>query len=146
MSETLFKLTMNSLTTSTASFPPQDRVVPALLERQAARFGDRPLFVAGAARWSYNDAVQFAAGYGAALLDAGIRMGDRVALLCSNRAEFMQTFLGCAWIGAISVPSNTASRGVQLRHILVNSGARLLVVETECLDALHALDAADLPM
>ena len=130
----------------TTSFAPQDRVVPALLERQAARFGDRPLFMAGAVRWSYRDAVQVAAGYGAALLDAGIRAGDRVALMCSNRAEFMQTFLGCAWIGAVAVPINTASRGVQLRHILFNSGARLLVVETEYLDAVRALDAAELPM
>jgi crotonobetaine/carnitine-CoA ligase len=137
---------MNPRMTMTDSFAPQDRVVPALLERQAARFGERPLFVAGAVRWSYRDAVQVAAGYGAALLDVGIRAGDRVALMCSNRAEFMQTFLGCAWIGAVAVPINTASRGVQLRHILVNSGARLMVIEAECLAALQALAAEDLPM
>ena len=137
---------MNLPASIAASFAPQDRVVPALLERQAARFGDRPLFVAGAVRWTYRDAVHAAAGYGAALLDAGIRAGDRVALMCSNRAEFMQTFLGCAWIGAIAVPINTASRGVQLRHILVNSGARLLVAESECLNAVQALDSIGLPM
>ena len=137
---------MNPLLTLADSFAPQDRVVPALLERQAERFGDRPLFVAGAVRWTYRDAVQAAAGYGAALRDAGIRAGDRVALMCSNRIEFMQTFLGCAWIGAVAVPINTASRGVQLRHILCNSGARLLVVEAEFLDAVRALDAAELPM
>jgi len=133
-------------TTLAASFAPQDRVLSVLLERQATRFGERALFVAGAVRWSYADAVQIAAGYGAALLDAGIRSGDRVALLCSNRAEFMQSFLGCAWIGAIAVPINTASRGEPLRHVLVNSGARLLVAEGEYLAALQTLDAADLPI
>src|SRR5258706_10596631 len=137
---------MNTSTTMIHSFAPQDRVVPVLLERQAERFGDRPLFVAGSVRWTYRDAVEAAAGYGAALLDAGIRAGDRVALMCSNRVEFLQTFLGCAWIGAIAVPINTASRGVQLRHILSNSGARLLVVEAEYLGAVRALDAAELPM
>ncbi len=137
---------MNPSTALTTSFAPQDRVVPTLLERQAARYGDRPLFVAGPVRWSYRDVLQVAAGYGAALLNAGIRAGDRVALLCSNRAEFMQTFLGCAWIGAVAVPINTASRGAQLRHILVNSGARLLVVEGEYLSAVESLDSAGLPM
>ena len=137
---------MNTPATITTSFAPQDRVVPTLLERQAERFGDRPLFVAAGVRWTYRDAVQAAAGYGAALLDAGIRAGDRVALMCSNRVEFLQTFLGCAWIGAVAVPINTASRGVQLRHILSNSGARLLVVEPEFLEAVRALDAAGLPM
>ena len=137
---------MSIRTTLTTAFAPQERVMPTMLERQAARFGDRPLFVAGSVRWSYRDAVLVAARYGAALLDAGIRAGDRVALLCSNRAEFMQAFLGCAWIGAVAVPINVASRGAQLRHILVNSGARLLVVEADYLDAVRALDAADLPM
>ena len=132
--------------TQAASFAPQERVVPVLLERQAARFGDRPLFIAGGARWSYRDAMHVAACYGAALLDAGIRAGDRVALLCSNRAEFMQSLLGCAWISTITVPINTTSHNAQLLHILVNSGARLLVVEADCIDAVRALDAAELPM
>lgn len=137
---------MNHALPLTDAFAPQDRVVPTLLERQAARFADRVLFVAGTVRWSYREAVEMAAAYGGALLAAGVRAGDRVALMCSNRAEFMQSFLGCAWIGAVAVPINTASRGAQLRHILVNSGARLLVVETEVLHAIQALAADDLPM
>ena len=56
----------------------------------------------------------------------------------------MQAVLGCAWIGAVAVPINTASRGVQLRHMLANSGARLLVVEGDYLDAVRALDAEGL--
>lgn len=135
---------MNPSSALAASFAPQDRVVPVLLERQAERYGERLLFVAGETRWTYRQALRVAAGYGAALLDAGIGFGDRVALLCSNRAEFMQAVLGCAWIGAVAVPINTASRGVQLRHMLANSGARLLVVEGDYLDAVRALDAEGL--
>ena len=37
--------------------------------------------------------------------------------------------LGCAWLGAIAVPINVASRGPQLQHILSNCQARLLVME-----------------
>jgi carnitine-CoA ligase len=137
---------MTRITSMTAAFAPQDRVVPVLLERQAEAYGDRTLFVAGEARWSYRDAVRHAAGYGAVLLEAGIRKGDRVALLCGNRSEFMQALLGCAWIGAIAVPINTASRGAQLRHALVNSGARLAVIEAELLAPVRALDAIGLPL
>ena len=60
--------------------------------------------------------------------------------MCSNRAEFIESFLGCAWLGAIAVPINVASRGPQLRHILSNSGARLLVIEAELLNALDHVD------
>lgn len=129
-----------------ALFEPRDRTVPALLRRQAERHGDRMLFVAGDSRWTFRDAVRAAAAYGAALREAGIGAGDRVALLCSNRVEFMQTFLGCAWIGAVAVPINTASRGIQLRHVLGNSGAQLLVTEREGLDAVRAIAPDDLAL
>ncbi|MGH2929851.1 MAG: AMP-binding protein, partial [Solirubrobacteraceae bacterium] len=42
-------------------------------------------------------------------------------------------------MGAIAVPLNTALRGAQLEHVLVNSGARLLVGEPEPLGALEHL-------
>jgi crotonobetaine/carnitine-CoA ligase len=81
-----------------------------------------------------------AAGYAGALADAGVKVGDRVAIMCGNRPEMLLTFLGCAWLGAITVPINTASRGAQLAHILGNCGARLLVIERELTPVLAALD------
>ena len=131
---------MDLLTTFAQDFAPERRTVPELLRRQAQRHGDRPLFVAGEVRWSFAQALDQAQAYGAVLQRAGLRTGDRVALLCSNRAEFMQVLLGCAWIGAVAVPINTASRGAQLRHILTNSGARLLVTEADGLQVVQALD------
>src|SRR6185436_12858855 len=71
---------------------------------------------------------------------------DRVALICENRPEFIEIFLGTAWLGAILVPINTASRGLQLRHILENSGARLLVIEAALMSALDHVDLATLPV
>ncbi len=53
-----------------------------------------------------------------------------------NRVETLAVFLGCGWIGAISVPINTASMGPQIAYFLADSGARLLVVEAAFADAL----------
>jgi carnitine-CoA ligase len=118
------------------AFPPGERTLPAMLTRQARRYGDRPLFVAGEVSISFEEAVPRAARFAGTLLSAGIRPGDRVALMCGNRGEFIEGFLGCAWLGAVAVPINTASRGPQLAHFLQNSGARLLIIEVEYLDAL----------
>lgn len=131
---------MDPLTAFAHTFPPPQRTLPELLVRQAQRHGERALFVAGAVRWSFAQALDQARAWGAVLQRAGIGRGDRVALLCSNRAEFLQMLLGCAWTGAVAVPINTASRGAQLRHILGNSGARLLVTEAEGLQVVLALD------
>ncbi|CDN63854.1 Long-chain-fatty-acid--CoA ligase [Burkholderia cenocepacia H111] len=122
------------------------RTLPALLAARVARNAEGPLFSDGTTVWSGADAIEIAARRAGTLAAYGIKRGDRVALLCGNRAEFMEVVLGCGWLGAVVVPINTASRGPQLEHILRNSGARLLVAEAHLVDVVHALDARDLPL
>ncbi len=101
-------------------FAPAERVLPTLLQRQAERYGDRRLLVFGETIWSFADTARIAAASAKTLRDAGLRHGDRVAILCSNRPEFLQVYLGCAWLGIIAVPINLALRGGQLEHVLRN--------------------------
>ena len=125
-------------------FEPSARVVPEMLKRQAARYGDRPLFVCDGKTWSYARVEDIAARSGGRFAAAKIAKGDRVALLCGNRTEFIELFLGLAWIGAVSVPINVAARGPQLEHMLRTSGARLLVLEAQWLPALDFVDFSGL--
>lgn len=124
-----------------ASFPPSDRILSTILTRQAERYGDRVLLVAEEARWTFAQTAAIASASAQALVDAGIKPGDRVALMCSNRPEFLQVYLGCAWLGAIAVPINTALRGFQLSHIFRNSRPALLVVEAQFVGAIDGVEA-----
>ncbi|MGJ4943970.1 ATP-dependent acyl-CoA ligase [Bradyrhizobium sp. HKCCYLS1011] len=124
------------------SFPPSDRILPTILSRQAERYSDRVLLVAGETRWTFAQTADIAAASAQALVDAGIKRGDRVALMCSNRPEFLQVYLGCAWLGAIAVPINTVLRGCQLSHIFRNSSPALLVVEAQFVGAMESVEAA----
>jgi crotonobetaine/carnitine-CoA ligase len=117
-----------------------------MLEAQARQFGARTLVQAGARRWRFDEAPDLAARSASRLQRAGIRAGDRVALMCQNRPEFIELFLGCAWLGASLVPINVAARGLPLRHVLENSGARLLALESALLGALEHVDLSTLPL
>ena len=117
------------------SVAPTDRTLPRLLEWQAARHGDRVLFSCSGEVVTFANAPGIAARTAGALHAAGVRPGDRVAILCSNRPELLRVVLGCGWLGAIAVPINTAAKGPQLHYALENSAARLLVLE----DALQAV-------
>lgn len=123
------------------SFPPSERILSTILTRQAERYGDRVLPVAGETRWTFAQTAAIAVAAAQALVDAGIKPGDRVALMCSNRPEFLQVYLGCAWLGAIAVPINTALRGFQLSHIFRNSRPALLVVEAQFVAAIESVEA-----
>ena len=116
------------------------RTLPALLQRQAERYGERAFLEIAGGRWRHADAANAAARTGAALAAAGIARGDRVALMCGNRVEALEIFLGCGWIGAVSVPLNTAAMGPQLAYYLADSGARLLVIEHAYLGRLGRAD------
>jgi crotonobetaine/carnitine-CoA ligase len=119
---------------------PRDRTLPGMLQRQAERFGDKPLLTVAGVEWSHRDAARAAARTGAALRAAGVRRGDRVAVMCSNRIEFLEAFLGCGWIGAVSVPINTASMGPQIEYFLADSGARVLLIEDRFVERLDTAD------
>jgi carnitine-CoA ligase len=119
--------------------PLAEQTLPALLERQAARHEERPLFRFGATELSYRAVCEMAARSGGRLTAAGVRPGDRIATMSENRLELFELIMGCAWAGAIVVPINTASRGAQLEHILGNCGARLLVLEAGHLEAFAPL-------
>ena len=117
-----------------------------MLARGAERFGEKPLVSADGQTWTFRQTRDEAAGFAATLRSAGIRTGDRVALICSNRLDFLRIFLGCAWIGAVCVPINVASRGAQLQHILSNSGARLLILEAAFAANLEHIEIGALPL
>jgi O-succinylbenzoate-CoA ligase len=62
-----------------------------------------------------------------ALRGAGVRHGDRVALLLMNGAEFIESFLAVAKIGAVNVPLNWRLLADELEFILKDSGATVLL-------------------
>jgi crotonobetaine/carnitine-CoA ligase len=108
---------------------PAERTVPHILLVQADRFGHRPCLVVGGVERSYAELASAAAAFAGTLVESGVERGDRVAILAENRWEILQTLLGCAWIGAVLVPINTASRGAQLEHILANADPKIVAAE-----------------
>jgi crotonobetaine/carnitine-CoA ligase len=111
-----------------------------MLGRQAERLGHRTLYAFEDREVSFVEACEIAGRGAATLRAAGVQQGDRVAIICGNRPEFFEAFLGAAWLGAVAVPLNVATKGAQLQHMLTNSGARVLVTESVYLDRLTALE------
>ena len=120
--------------------PDAHRTLPRLLERRAETQGDAPLLRIGDLAATGADVRDLAARSAGTLASAGIEAGDRVGIMADNRPEVLELVLGCGWLGAIAVPVNTALRGAQLRHVLGNSGARVLAVDTALLEVLAHVD------
>jgi fatty-acyl-CoA synthase len=65
--------------------------------------------------------------HAAALLGLGVTAGDRVALLLPASADLVALLLAVTRIGAVAVPVNARYRPDEVRHVVVHSGAALVV-------------------
>ncbi|MGY1638860.1 class I adenylate-forming enzyme family protein [Geodermatophilus sp. SYSU D00742] len=102
--------------------------VPALLRRAVER---RPDAVAvgepGGARLTYRQLWEAAARVAGGLRAAGVTPGDRVANRLPNGVDWVLTFWGTLLAGAVAVPVNTRFAGPEVRYVVEDSGAALVV-------------------
>ena len=75
---------------------------------------------------SYAELDDASARVASLLTQAGIRPGDRVAVMLPNVTEFPAVYYGALRVGAVVVPMNPLLKAREVRHYLSDSGARAL--------------------
>ncbi|GAA2735313.1 long-chain-fatty-acid--CoA ligase [Actinocorallia aurantiaca] len=60
----------------------------------------------------------------------GVRQGDRVVMLMTNRPEFVETVVAVNLLGAIAVPVNFRLSAAEASYIVADSGARVMVADS----------------
>jgi long-chain acyl-CoA synthetase len=79
---------------------------------------------------SANEMLERARSIALGLYSLGVRPGDRIALVSESRAEWVLTDQGCIFAGAVTVPVYPTLTPPQVKYILNDCGARVLVVST----------------
>jgi long-chain acyl-CoA synthetase len=105
------------------------RTLGRLLIDQAERRGSKTYLYHEDLEVSYRDLLDRVERVRAGLSAAGIRGGDRLALLLTNGPEFLYAWFGAALLGAVTVPINPAYRSEEIRYILDDAGASGIVVD-----------------
>ncbi|MGH3384374.1 MAG: class I adenylate-forming enzyme family protein [Nocardioidaceae bacterium] len=111
--------------------------VADLLREQAGVRGDAGA-VSDARRsltWSELDAE--ADRVAAGLVQLGLVAGYRVAVSLTNRVEFVSCYLGILRAGLVAVPLNPTSPTGEVVRVLADSGARVVVCETDTAAAVR---------
>ena len=105
-----------------------------ILEQQARRYDSRVFLRAKSNHcWrdhSWSSVADRAARLRMGLRSMGIKAGDRVAIFCDNSPEWVIVDLAALGLGAIVVPLYTTASAEETRHVLTDSGARLLAVDS----------------
>jgi long-chain acyl-CoA synthetase len=96
-------------------------IAPALhraLEAACEQYGDRAAILAGDDEWSFARLDGFANSFARHLSAAGVKKGDRVALMTGNRPEFVVAVHAVSKVGAASVLLSPAWKAREVGHAL----------------------------
>ncbi|MGK3954035.1 o-succinylbenzoate--CoA ligase [Microbacterium sp. I2] len=104
------------------------------LAKRRLRNPDKPAVIFDGAQLTYRQFADAADRVAAVLARRGIGKGDAVAYIGENSPQFLQVMFAAAQLGAVFVPINTRLAAPEMRHVLVDSGARALILDPEFLD------------
>ncbi len=106
---------------------------------------ERTAIVCGEQRLSFADFDARAARLACVLRDAGVGVDDKVAIMCVNTPEYLETFFAAQKLGAVPVNVNYRYVGAELAYLLDNSDTVALVFHDDfaptVADALATLPA-----
>jgi fatty-acyl-CoA synthase len=122
------------LTSSIAGTP--ERILATVIEENAARFGDAPALLSDRESFTYRQLSVRANRYARWALSQGLRKGDVICLLMTNRPEYMATWLGITSVGVIVSLLNTQILGEPLAHCIRTVSPKLIIVGAECIPNL----------
>src|SRR5712691_5607040 len=110
-----------------------------ILSHTAERFPENEAVISRDENLTYRELDALVNAFANALLDMGIREGDRVCLLMTNRSEFLVSWFALARIGAIISPMNPSYKEREVVYQLGNSEAMAIVVQQELLSLVEAV-------
>lgn len=118
---------------------PADMSVGSVLEKQAAKYGNKPLILFEDRKISYTEFNEMANRYSHFFQNSGFIKGDTVAVLMDNRPEFLIIHAGLAKIGVIPALINNNIKGRILAHAINIADAKSVIIGHEYMQEFNKI-------
>jgi fatty-acyl-CoA synthase len=113
---------------------------PLQFARRTRRlYADREAVVDGDLRLTYAQFFDRCDRWSSALQAMGVRKGDRVAYIASNTHAHLEGYYAVPQLGAVIVPINYRLTANDFAYIINHSGARMVCVHADCIDAVESV-------
>jgi long-chain acyl-CoA synthetase len=97
------------------------------LGRAVRFYPERLALASGARRSTFRELHDRVGRIAASLKEHGFGVGDRLALLLPNEADYLELIYACAWLGVIAVPLNTRLSATEIDRVLADATPRGLI-------------------
>jgi acyl-CoA synthetase (AMP-forming)/AMP-acid ligase II len=102
--------------------------IASLVDQTCQKYSQRICVVEGDQRLTYGQMQERANRLARALIEMGVKPGDRVGIFQINCFQFVEMFYAIAKVGAIFVSLNFRLRGQETSYILNNAEAKVLIL------------------
>lgn len=116
-----------------------------ILEESCAKYKDRLAYHNMGAEITYAELDYLSRNFAAALQGMGLQQGDRVALMMPNILQYPVALFGVLRAGLVVVNTNPMYTARELRHQLVDSGAKAIIVVENFASVLQTV-CEDVPL
>jgi long-chain acyl-CoA synthetase len=99
-----------------------------IFEQSCAEYRDRTAYINFERAMTYGQLDQLSGDFAAWLQSKGMRKGDRIALMMPNVLQYPVALFGAMRAGMVIVNTNPMYTPRELRHQLIDSGARAIVI------------------
>ena len=99
----------------------------------------RPFILSGDAIVTYGDMLDRSARYARALVDAGVKPGDRVTVQARKSVDTLLFYLGVIRAGGVYQPLNTAYTEAEVGYFLKDAEPTLVAVDAGNIESMRAL-------
>lgn len=106
------------------------------LDYHAREHADIDFAILGDRHLSYAEAQTQTYRIANALVDAGLEVGERIAVLSKNSIEMMLIYYAASRVGVVPVPLNYRLAPPEWAYIITDAGAKLLICQQALADAL----------
>ncbi len=99
-----------------------------MLKESAVKQGENPALIFLDTLITYKDLWDYVQRTAKGLSDLGLEKGDVCAIMLPNSHQYVIAFYACQLLGIITTPINPTYKALEIRHQLMDSGAKAIFV------------------
>lgn len=111
------------------------------LEKSAEKYPDKACTIFKGAEISYREMSRITDELAAALVDLGVKKGDRVGVLIPNTPQFVMAYFGVLKAGGVVVATNPQYTGREIIHQANDSGMELMILMSNYYELVKSVQA-----
>ena len=101
-----------------------------LLHNSASKYPESTAVISDEGRWTYKALDERTNRLAGAMLNAGLKKGDRIAILLYNSSYFVEAYFAAVKVGLVVTPVNFRFTGREIDYVINDAQPLLLIIWT----------------